>query len=142
MSGGRFFLDTNILVYTFDLTAPGKRGKATALVSEALVSGKGCISLQVAQEFLNVSQRKFAVPMTAAEASRHLKAVLAPLCAVFPSFKLLEDALGLQTQLKYSFTDSLIVAAALEAGCETLFSEDLQHGQQVGRLRIANPFAA
>jgi predicted nucleic acid-binding protein len=80
--------------------------------------------------------------MTAGEAAHHLKAVLAPLCAVFPSFKLLEDALAVQKQLKYSFYDSLIVAAALEAGCETLYSEDLQHGQQIGRLRIANPFAA
>ncbi len=142
MSGDRFFLDTNILVYTFDLTAPSKREKAAALVNGALVSGKGCISLQVAQEFLSLCQRNFPVPMTAAEAAQHLKAVLEPLCAVFPTIKLLEDALDLRNGLGYSFYDSLIVAAALEASCETLFSEDLQHGQQIGRLRIANPFAS
>jgi predicted nucleic acid-binding protein len=137
----RFFLDTNILVYTFDLTAPVKREKAAALVKEALDSRRGCISLQVAQEFLNLCQRKFPTPMTAAQAAQHLKSVLAPLCAVFPSLHLLEDALDLQAQLKFSFYDSLIVAAALEARCDTLYSEDLQHGQQIGRLKIVNPFA-
>jgi predicted nucleic acid-binding protein len=136
----RFFLDTNIFVYTFDHTSPSKQQRATELVSEALSSGKGCISLQVAQEFLNLCQRKFPAPMTAAEATQHLKAVLAPLCTVFPTIALLEEALDLRQNLRFSFYDSLIIAAALEAGCTLLYSEDLHHGQQIGQLRIENPF--
>ncbi len=137
---GRFFLDTNVLVYTFDPTAPSKRHIAAALVTEALVTREGCISLQVAQEFLSLCQRKFSSPMTAAEATIHLKTVLAPLCKVFPTIELLENASGLRQKLGYTFYDSLVVAAALEAGCERLYSEDLQHGQKIGRLRIENPF--
>ncbi len=136
----RFFLDTNILVYTFDHTSPLKQQRATALVDKALASGEGCISLQVAQEFLNLCQRKFPVPMTAAEATQHLRVVLAPLCTVFPTIKLLENALDLRQRLQFSFYDSLIIAAALEADCELLYSEDMHHGQQIGQLRIENPF--
>ena len=136
----RFFLDTNILVYSFDPTAPLKRQKAASLVNEALISGKGCISLQVAQEFLNLCQRKFAVPMTAAEAAGYLRTTLASLCKVFPPVSLLEDALDLRQKLGYRFYGSLIVAAAREAGCEKLYSEDMHHGQSIGRLRIENPF--
>ncbi len=98
-----FFLDTNILVYTFDPVAASKKEKAKRLVNEALVSEDGCISLQVAQEFLSLCQRKFPTPMTSAEAMRYVKAVLEPLCAVFPSIKLLEDALDLRKEFKYNF---------------------------------------
>ena len=135
-----FFLDTNVLAYAFDPAAPAKRERARELVNEALSSGSGCISLQVAQEFLNICLRKFAVPMTVPEAAAYLEETLTPLCRVFPSIDLLKSALELKERCRYSFYDSLIIAAALEAGCELLYSEDLHHGQQIGRLRIVNPF--
>ncbi len=78
--------------------------------------------------------------MTAAEAANYLKAVLAPLCIVFPTIRLLEEALDLRQELGYSFYDSLIIAAALEADCELLYSEDLHRGQKIRQLRIENPF--
>ena len=135
-----FFLDTNILAYAFDPVAPAKRERARELMNEALRSGSGCISLQVAQEFLNVCLRKFAVPMTFPEAAAYLEETLTPLCQVFPSIDLLKSALELKQSSGYSFYDSMIIAAALEAGCDLLYSEDLHHGQHIGRLRIENPF--
>ncbi len=136
----KFFLDTNVLCYVFDPTAPLKRQRADALVNRALSSREGCISFQVAQEFLHLCQRRFQVPMTAAEGALYLEDTLRPLCRVFPSIDLLKSALELRDRYKFHFYNSLIVAAALDAGCERLYSEDLQHGQQIAQLRIENPF--
>ncbi len=137
----KYFLDTNVIYYSFDPTAPLKRQRAEALIGRALTLRDGCISFQVAQEFLHLCQRKFQTPMTAAEAAFYLDKTLKPLCQVFPSFDLLQNALEIKDRYGFHFYDSLIVAAALEAGCERLYSEDLQHGQAIGALRIENPFA-
>ncbi len=135
-----FFLDTNILAYAFTRQSPDKRKRALQLMELGLNTGAGTISFQVAQEFLNLSQRKLTPPMTLGEAQVFLHEVLAPLCRVFPSMTLLSSALEIRDRYKFHFYDSLIVAAALEAGCERLYSEDLQHGQQTAQLRIENPF--
>jgi predicted nucleic acid-binding protein len=66
--------------------------------------------------------------------------MLMPLCRELPSEALYLRTLGLQAARGYSFYDSLIIAAALEAGCTRLLSEDLQHGQVIEGLRIENPF--
>ena len=137
---GKFFLDTNIFVYAFDPVAETKSRRADHLIKEALASGKGTISYQVVQEFLNVAIRRFANPMSAAEAEQYLNSVLHPLLAVHSSKELYVEALHLQSGYKFSWYDSLIVAAALQAECELLLSEDLHHGQKIGALRIANPF--
>jgi len=136
----KFFLDTNILVYTFDDEDLEKRDRARALVAEALSQSHGIISYQVTQEFLNAALRKFAKPLTAADAERYLTVVLEPLCAVFAGFDLYHQAIDIAERWKYSFYDSLIIASALQAGCSVLYSEDLQHGQKIGDLRILDPF--
>jgi predicted nucleic acid-binding protein len=135
-----YFLDTNIIAYAFTKQMPEKRQRALQLVEQALNTGSGTISFQVAQESLKLCQQEFSPPMELKEAQVFLQEVLTPLCGVFPNVALLNSALELKDRYKYSFYDSLIIAAALEAGCETLYSEDLQHGQQIGRLRIVNPF--
>jgi predicted nucleic acid-binding protein len=136
----KFFLDTNILVYTFDDGDPGKKDRARALVAEALAESRGAISYQVIQEFLNAALRKFSKPLTAADAERYFTIVLEPLCTVFASVELFHQALDISGRWKYTFYDSLIIASALQAGCSVLYSEDLQHGQKIGGLRILNPF--
>ncbi len=137
----KFFLDTNILAYAFTWDSPEKRLRAQQLVERGINSHNGTISFQVAQEFLSLSQRKFNPPLGKAEAQLYLREVLTPLCRVFPSMALLDNALEIKDRYKFHFYDALIVAAALEAGCERLYSEDLQHGQSIGALRIENPFA-
>ncbi len=135
----RFFLDTNVLVYTFDPREPVKQTRATELVTEAL-QGQGIISSQVVQEFLNVASRKFVQPFSAADCRAYLDTVLEPLCEIFPTMDLYRRAVELMERWKYGLYDSLVVAAALDGGCRTLYSEDLHDGQTIEGLTIVNPF--
>jgi predicted nucleic acid-binding protein len=137
---GRFFLDTNIFVYSFDQSAPAKSQRAVQLIREALTTQKGVISYQVAQEFFNVALRRFAQPMKTADAEQYLSAVFRPLLAVHSSQALYTEALYLHAQSGLSWYDALIVAGAIQAHCDLLYTEDLQHGQRFGTLCITNPF--
>ena len=137
----RFFLDTNLFVYTFDANAPTKAKKAAQLIRRAADTGEGIISYQVVQEFLSVAFRRFAQPMTVAEAEQYLITVLRPLLAVHSSTAIYFAALRIAEKHRFSWYDSLIVAAALEGQCERLYSEDFQHGRKLEGLRIENPFA-
>ena len=136
----RFFIDTNIFVYTFDSKSPKKNRVARELVSTALAKQSGVISTQVIQEFINVALRKFSPPMSTPEANLYLNDVLYPLCEVFPDDHLYRSALEIREITGFSFYDCLIVAAGQRADCAVLYSEDLQHGQVVGTLTIQNPF--
>ena len=132
------FLDTNVFIYLFDETNDHKRERAVRLIQESLVNETGCISYQVVQETLNVITRK--LNATPEKARQILDDTLIPLWRVNPTRTLYQRSLDLQTRYRFSFYDSLIVAAALEAGCKSLFSEDLQDGQQIEDLTITNPF--
>jgi predicted nucleic acid-binding protein len=136
----RFFLDTNIFVYSFDQSAPPKARRAAQLIREALTTQKGVISYQVVQEFFNVALKRFSKPMPAADAGQYLIAVFRPLLAVHSSQAIYAEALFLHAQSGLSWYDSLIVSAAIQARCKILFSEDLQHGQRFGTLQVRNPF--
>ncbi len=136
----RTFLDTNIFIYQLDGHDPRKQAIADGLVREALRAADGCISYQVVQECLNVITTKARVALSNAQAQAYLGAVLAPLVQVGSSTYLFNRALDLRERWRFSFYDSLIVAAALTAGCTRLLSEDLQHGQKLEQLTIINPF--
>lgn len=136
----RFFLDTNVFVYSWDRRDPAKQSRASALVRGALESGQGVISYQVVQEFVNVALRKFAKPMTVADCLLYLETVLSPLCGVFPDAGFYAEGLRIRELTGFSYYDALIVTAALRAGCRTLYSEDLQDGREIGTLVIRNPF--
>lgn len=137
----RFFLDTNIFVYTFDNRIPAKAKKAASLIRRAVDSGEGIVSYQVVQEFFNVALRRFSPPMAPAEAEQYLITVFRPLLAVHSSPALYIEALRIVAKHKLAWFDSLIVAAALDTNCETLYSEDMQDGQAIESLRIRNPFS-
>jgi predicted nucleic acid-binding protein len=136
----RFFLDTNVLVYTFDSTALRKQKVARELVARALKDREGIVSYQVAQEFLNVALRKFSPPMSSLEAQSYLRRVLMPLCEVFPDSSLYSDALSIAFKTGWTFYDSLILASAATGKCRTLFSEDLQSGRTIHGVEVQNPF--
>lgn len=137
---GSYFLDTNILAYRFDLAALKKKEIADRLITDALETQHGIISTQVVQEFVNLALRKFARPMNVAECREYLQTVLLPLCRYYPSNSSYERALQIVEETGYHFYDALILAAAIESGCRTLYSEDLQHGRKVQGLTILNPF--
>lgn len=132
------FLDTNVFIYMFDSTTPEKRNSADRLVRQCIEDGSGCISYQVVQETLNVFTRKLGG--SPKQARRLLDDLLMPLWRVNPTGALYHRSLDLQARYRFSYYDSLIVAAALDAGCRTLFSEDLQHGQDIEELTIVDPF--
>jgi predicted nucleic acid-binding protein len=136
----RFFLDTNIFVYTFDQRSTSKQKRAADLVESALAGHRGVISYQVVQEFLNIATRKFFPSMPLDEARVYLERVLTPLCEVFPDARLFSQALSISSEMQISFYDALIVSSALVGGCGILWTEDLQHGRRVGDLEIRNPF--
>ena len=132
MPDSRFF-DTNIVIYAF---AAGDPRSARA---EALVAGRGVIGVQVLNEFTNVTRRKLRWQWEQIEAAlaviEELLGAARPLTSAIPA-----RAVVLARDHDLSFYDALIVAAALDAGCEALCSEDLQHGQKFGSVRVENPF--
>jgi predicted nucleic acid-binding protein len=136
----RYFLDTNIFVYALDPTLPRKTQPAIELITEGLDTGNGIVSYQVVQEFFSLAFRKFAKSMSVFEAEQYLNTVFRPLLAVHSSPALFVSALQVHGQHRFSWYDSLIVAAALEAGCSILYSEDMQHGVVIHGMRIENPF--
>ncbi len=136
----KYFIDTNIFVYAFNQSEPVKREKAHNLVKRALFEKNGCISYQVIQEFINVATRKFLVPFSVSDCQKYLDNVLAPLCTIFSNIEIYHRALDIMERWKYSFYDSLIIAAAIQAECNILYSEDLQHQQKIQSLSIINPF--
>ena len=137
---GKYFIDTNVVVYSFDNSNPLKRSIARDLIKDAMKTGQGVISYQVIQEFLNVVTRKFSKPLSPEDSEEYLSNVLEPLCEVFSSFDLFHAALDISERWRYSFYDSLIIGAALEAECRIIYSEDLQHNQKIHHLQINNPF--
>lgn len=136
----RYFLDTNIFAYASHPAPTPKTKVSLELIEAGLDSGNGIVSYQVVQEFFSIAFRKFPKPMSASEAEEYLNTVFRPLLAIHTSPALYVSALQIYRQLHLSWYDSLIVAAAQQAQCSVLYTEDMQHGQRVGNLRVDNPF--
>ena len=134
------FIDSNVFVYLFDSVNRSKQAQAKKIVKEGLEKGSGVISYQVVQETLNVLTRKLKPPLPGVDAGRFLDTVLSPMWRVMPSAELFNQGLSLQSRFSLSFYDSMIVAAAQEAGCKRLISEDMQHGLIIDKLKVVNPF--
>ncbi len=134
----RSFLDTNILIYTDDHANPDKQRVALDLVDRAFAQRSGVVSTQVLQEYFAAATRKLGVD--AALARRKVE-LFARLDTVQVSVELVLSGIDLHRLHAISFWDALIVRAALDAGCTVLLSEDMQAGQRIAGLRIANPFA-
>ena len=137
---GKFFLDTNVFVYSFDLSSPKKAAQATKLIRKGIETRSGIVSYQVVQEFFNVALRRFAKPMSNADAEQYLATTFRPLLAVHSSPVLYAEALRILGRFRLAWYDSLIVASALEGQCDVLYSEDFQDGQHIGNVIISNPF--
>ena len=128
------FLDTNVLVY-----AIGQHDDRTP-IAEGLLAAGGVISVQVLNELAAVAHRK--LEMSWSDVAAALDAIKT-LCPSPTSLTLAthDAALRLSASHGYHVYDALIIAAALESKCITLYSEDLHAGQIIdGRLTIRNPF--
>ena len=136
----RFFLDTNIFVYSLAKGPTAKKDQADLLIADAITSGKGMVSYQVVQEFFSVAFRRFTPPMSPFEAEQYLAMTFRPLLALHSSYSLFGQALYLHRQYSLSWYDSLIVAAAKDGECGVLYSEDFQYQQKFEDLKVVNPF--
>jgi predicted nucleic acid-binding protein len=127
------FFDTNVLVYL----ASSDLAKANR--AEAIVSKGGTISVQVLNELANVAHRKMNLSW---HDSRTFLSTIRTLLLVTPvTLEIHEHGLALAERYSFSIYDAMIVAAALHADCEVLWSEDMQNGMQIEkRLRVVNPF--
>jgi predicted nucleic acid-binding protein len=127
------FFDTNVLLYLLS------RDTAKADRAEALLTKGGVISVQVLNEFASVALGKKALDF---DELTEILSVIRAACSVKPlEIETHELGLALAERYRFSVYDSLIVAAALRAGCSVLYSEDLRHSQRIERLAIRNPFA-
>lgn len=129
----KVFFDTNVLIYAF--VQSDHRTDA----AEALLARGGAISVQILNEFVAVAVRKLSMPWPEILDSL---ASIRTLCLPPVSLTVAthDAALRIAQQYGYRIYDSLVLAAAIQAGCDTLYSEDLQDGQMVDTIKIQNPF--
>lgn len=132
------FFDTNVLVYAFDEGEPERREVSRTLVEEHLVEGNGMLSVQVLREFYAVVRRA-SFPLPEAEATEAVE-YLATFSPVSEDAAMVLKAVRRSGEISISFWDALVVEAALTAGADHLYTEDLQHGQVIEGLRVHNPF--
>ncbi len=139
MSGSAFF-DSNILIYHFSPLEALKQGRARELIRQAVAAGNGVMSYQVVQEVLNVGLKGATGLLTMREANLLLQSFSQDFKIVAWSLSLVDRALQIKERYEFQWYDSLVLSAALEAKCETLYTEDLQHGQRIEGLVVVNPF--
>jgi predicted nucleic acid-binding protein len=133
------FVDTNILIYAYDVDAGAKHATAADVLRRLWHDGYGVLSTQVLQEFYVNATAKIPKPITPGEARAVISRYLA-----WPVEANTADAVirasEIQERHRLSFWDALIIVAAVKAGAVTLLSEDLNHGQVIEGVKIVNPF--
>jgi predicted nucleic acid-binding protein len=132
----RAFFDTNVLVYAIG------QNEARTPAAEALLSSGGVVSVHVLNELVSVARRKLG--MSWDEVTEALAAIRTLCPSPVPiTIETHEAALRIAVEYGYHIYDALVAAAALQANCTTLYSEDLQDGQVIhGRITVRNPFTA
>jgi predicted nucleic acid-binding protein len=130
----KHFLDTNVLIYAVAKNDP------RAFKAEALLASGGMVSIQSLNEFVSVARRKLSMSWKEVNEFLDIICILCP-DPVPISLDVHQGALAIAKMYGYSIYDALVASAALQAGCKTLYSEDLQDGQMINRqLTIRNPF--
>jgi predicted nucleic acid-binding protein len=133
------FVDTDVLVYAHDVSAGQKHSRARELMRDLWQSGEGCLSIQVLQEFyVNVTQ-KVARPLPP-EVAAQIIADLSVWEVHCPGTDDVLDAIRLQERHQISFWDAMILASALQLGCQVLWSEDLNPDQVYDQVKVRSPF--
>jgi predicted nucleic acid-binding protein len=131
----KIFLDTNIIIYGYSQDEPDKQ----KLALDCARSGVAWISTQVINETVNTLKRKFSLDYT--QIGTVVNELNQNFHVAIVSIQTIQSALAIAERYQYSYFDSLILASALEAGCDRLYSEDLHDGQQIdNQLTIVNPF--
>jgi len=135
----KVFVDTNVLVYSRDTSEPQKQAQAMDWMTHLWKTQSGRLSYQVLQEFYVTVTEKLKPGLNSEEARRDVRSLLA-WQPVAMDARVLEGAWLIQDQQKVSWWDALILSAAQVGECRYLLSEDLQENQELGNLRVVNPF--
>lgn len=133
------FIDSNILVYAFDHAAARKGAQARSLVIDLWQSGRGCLSIQVLQEFFVSVTAKIPHPLSVQDAGREV-VNLSAWQLHRPAASDVISAIELHQRLRVSFWDAMILQSARRMGCEVLWTEDLNDGQSYDGVIVRNPF--
>lgn len=136
---GREFIDTNVLAYAHDERDPQKQAVARELIQRLLRERRGLVSLQVLREFFVVATTKLGM---SSEEARQRMVRYSRFGVVTLDLADLLAATDLHRLHRWSLWDALIVRAALNGGCRTLHTEDMQPGYTVDALTLRNPFRA
>ena len=139
MPEDKAIIDTNIIIYAYDVTAGKKHETARRIITDLWDSGLGVISTQVLQEFLVNVVQKIPKPIDKQQAKEIVRDFLKWLVVVNTGDSII-DAIDLCLRFGYSFWDSMIIEAAIKGGAAVLISEDLPDGQVVSGVTIKNPF--
>lgn len=139
MPGDKCFLDTDILVYAFDVSAGQKHEVAKRIVIDLWNTKDGILSTQVLQEFFVSVTRKIPKPMDAGLAREIVSDFLKWHIVINDENSLLE-AIDIHIRYNYSFWDSLLIQAAIRSGAVLLLTEDLTDSQEIKGISIKNPF--
>jgi predicted nucleic acid-binding protein len=131
------FFDTNVLVYCTDTAAPQKQARARALVAAAAAAGEAVTSTQVLIELFHTLTRKQKMPADIAEA---LVQAYSAWPAIGSDASLVGAAIGRSVRHRWSIWDAMVIEAASRSGARTLYTEDLQHGLQIGTMTVVDPF--
>jgi predicted nucleic acid-binding protein len=133
----RYFVDSNVILYTYDTRNPGKRDHAEAWIEWLWERTACCVSWQVLQEFYWNALRKFGARP---EKVREHVALLARLSPPDVTLALFERAWFWTDKASITFWDAMIVAAAERTQCRWLLTEDFQEGRQFDSVTVVNPF--
>jgi predicted nucleic acid-binding protein len=135
----RTFVDTNVLIYAHDVDAKAKHEAAKRVLYELWSERTGVLSMQVLQEFyVNVTRK---IPHPLSKESARLVVSTYTIWCVDTTAAEIASAFGIEDDSRIGFWDALIVASAVKSGANRILSEDLNAGQTIAGVRIANPFA-
>jgi predicted nucleic acid-binding protein len=133
----RAFYDTNVLAYAHDGSSPRKQERAQELVKQGLRERTMAVSTQVFSELFVVATRKLGLGPVDVLRELH---ILSRARVVEPTLAMVFESIGLAQTAGISYWDALVVVSAASAGCATLYTEDLNHGQEIAGVRVVNPF--
>ena len=133
------FIDTNILIYAYDVDARTKHETAKGVLRELWTERNGALSTQVLQEFYVNVTRKIPRPLSKATARRIVDSYVAWCVDTTPGE--ISAAFAIEDSARIGFWDALIVTSAIKARATRILSEDLNPGQRIAGVMIENPFA-
>ena len=137
----RFFIDSNILIYSYDRADPHKQSIATALIANLLIQENAVVSAQVLGEFFTSATRRIPQPLTVEEALAVIDSI-SSLPVIGIDATMVRRAIATHGRYGTTYWDSLIIAAAESADCTAILSEDYNSGQSYHGIVAINPFAA